>query len=370
MSMKSAQTIEKSIDNIQKAEMLEGKIRRLLDKSKSTAAKNILLVALKDLRCNKQQNQILLEELREATMDQHFLHEKKFHAWRALSPQEKKVNFIFLNEVFNEYEKDFKDELIKATKTGIIAGLNAIKNKIDSDDVKSIGKSLFISYSVIAPILIHWIKKSFEQGKIGAALEMKKSVPATPLKNIQLMNLNADALADAFVSELNTAAKQKAHEGLVKDLSTATVLAIIQQTLQDKASRMINNISGNIVGENINNGRRTIFKQFSIEIIGYRRSELLDGRTCNFCLSIDNNVVAPNDPMQNLDQVHYNCRGLWTPIMIGEELPPKIGLNPKAANSLETVAGIPTVNAFKQLKTPANDLSGEAESEIKKRLQE
>lgn len=61
----------------------------------------------------------------------------------------------------------------------------------------------------------------------------------------------------------------------------------------------------------------------------YQRSEILDDKTCNFCLSMDGRSVAPGDPLTKMDQFHPDCRGIWVAVSKQELEPPKITGVPK-----------------------------------------
>lgn len=66
------------------------------------------------------------------------------------------------------------------------------------------------------------------------------------------------------------------------------------------------------------------------DIYALQRSELIDEKTCNFCLSIDGGTFDKNDPITKIDNFCPNCRGIWVEILDDEENPPKVEGIPQA----------------------------------------
>ena len=64
-----------------------------------------------------------------------------------------------------------------------------------------------------------------------------------------------------------------------------------------------------------------------------QRSEVLDKRTCNFCLSIDERIIELDDPLGKIGTFHSNCRGIWVEILVDEKDKPKITGVPKTIRS-------------------------------------
>lgn len=298
------------------------------------------------------------------------LHDKKFKIWRALTLQEEKVDFQTLNSEYDENENSLQEELETIVQEGIDRAVISMKNRIKAGDIASIATIAFVNQNAINAIINKYIKKSFEIGKKHAAKEMDVPIPVTPTIKTQLMNLNSAMIAESFATDVDLNAKQKAIDGYSKGVDDSGIVGAIGIIATMRAAKMINSLAGNIVGENINKGRRTVFQANSNMIQGYQRTEILDGVTCDFCLSMDGEEVTADDPMATLDEVHDNCRGLWVPIQVGEPFDvANAGLNPDLEDSFDTVGGAPVVNAFKQLKAPLNDLSRGATEEVAKRMQ-
>lgn len=298
-----------------------------------------------------------------------YLHEKKFLIWRELSLQEERADFKLLSEKFNEYEDDLSSALTAVVNEELGRTMVTVKNKLTAEDIAGIAALAVVSYSKVYSVVQDYAKRAYETGKVTASQELKVPKPTTPTTKTQLINLDADMIADAFVNEIDLIVKQKAREGLEKGVATAAIMGSIAAGVQEKASKMITNIYGNVIGENINKGRRLVFDREAARIEAFERSEVLDGRTCAMCLSLDERIVRPDDPMVKLDEVHNNCRGVWIPIVSGEEFDRnEIGIPSSIVDAFDTMGGAPTVNAFKQLKKPINEGNAEVQREIKKRL--
>jgi len=95
---------------------------------------------------------------------------------------------------------------------------------------------------------------------------------------------------------------------------------------------------------------------------------VLDGNTCNMCLSLDKRVVEAGDPIAEMDMVHTHCRGLWVPIFASEEQPDNNPIPKTVIDSFDLLDGRPTVNGFKQLKKPIAKSNEDAQRIIKDKI--
>lgn len=294
---------------------------------------------------------------------------KKFTIWRTLTLQEKRVDFQVLNEMFDEGENELEKDLTDLAREDISRNMIQIKNRLKAKDISGIGDSTIISANKLEKVLNKHIKKAYENGKITAANELKAAKPVTPTVKIQIMNLDSAMISERISSSVDLAVKQKVRDGIAKGVADSATLSAASGAAQETMSTAITHTIGNVVGEYMNKGRRLVFENNAANIQGFRRSEILDGRTCAMCLSIDERVVTSDDPMSQLDEVHDNCRGVWVPVMIYEEMPDSVGFPATIENSFETIGGAPTVNAFTQLKKPLNASNKAVQSEIKRRIQ-
>jgi hypothetical protein len=99
-------------------------------------------------------------------------------------------------------------------------------------------------------------------------------------------------------------------------------------------------------------------------VYALQRSELLDSRTCNYCLSLDGRTIERDDPFGRNTIFHSSCRGIWVSILRDEEEKPAIGGIPQ---SLRDRFG-DAVNELIQPRVPNNTKNSLARKEIEKRL--
>jgi len=101
-----------------------------------------------------------------------------------------------------------------------------------------------------------------------------------------------------------------------------------------------------MVGAN-NTGRFSVFESRPEIIHSLQRSEILDTRTCNYCLSVDGRSVYPGDEIAEIEQFHHMCRGIWVAISKTEADKPDVTGVPK---DLKERVG--TLSEFRQMDKP------------------
>lgn len=297
-----------------------------------------------------------------------FAEKKTFKPFRALTEIEKKVDLVKLNEVFNDIESALESALIIAVAEGIRRSLKKIEGRLKAGDLASIADINVVNDKPIQKIIKEHNKEALEKGKESASSEIGVGVPSTPTINTQVSNFEAQQLAREFQNTVNAKAQEAAKEGFGKKIEQAAVLAAIAIAAREISSKMITNIKGTTVGENINRGRRVVFEKNITDLKGFMRSEILDDRTCNMCMSLDGRIVKADSPFAKLDLVHTNCRGVWVPILSDEPVDKPFGLPKTIESSFDTIAGVPTKNSFTQLKKPINKANQDVQEQIKKRL--
>lgn len=384
--------IAKATLNLKKVDGLESKVKDLIGKATKPEIKKKLqerLTSIADMRTRQndaikgskdkisEQQSIIKSKGRVQRVSFNFdeeiestlLHEKKMFIWRKLSLQEERVNFKLLAEKFDEYEDDLRDELTTAVKEDLDRGFIRLKNILEKGTVAGLGTLSLISPSKVSTIVNKYAKKAYETGKVTASEEMGIPNPITPVLKTQLINLDSDMIGESFAAHINAVAKQKIKEAIEKGIDAPSAMGSVVVSVREESGKMIVNVGANIIAENVNKGRRLSFDKNISNIKGFERSEVLDGRTCNVCLSLDERVIEADDPMRKLDQVHNCCRGLWVSILVDEDWPDgPIGMPPTIQKAFDTTGGVPTVNAFKQLKKPINVNNGEVKQEIHRRL--
>lgn len=286
-----------------------------------------------------------------------------------LNLQESRVDFNRLNEVFDQQQGDFSDQLTQITNDELDRVSKQAKPKLDAYDVAGIAAIAFMIRGAVDKLMRKTIKSAYEVGKAMASKELGISIPGTSVFDTQLMNLEADDIADAYSSTVENTAKATLKAGMATDASSDATIVAMRGKVKDEATRAITNIQGTVIGQYINKGREAIFFSNTNKIEAYQRTEVLDMNTCAMCLSLHHRVISPDDPMRYLESVHTHCRGLWVPILTVDATKPDVTGIPKSiADNFDLIDGRPTINGFKNMKKPINDVSKEASAIIAKKL--
>jgi len=279
-----------------------------------------------------------------------FLEDRAYSLPRHLTEQEQRTDFKFLNDQFNKIQTEMEAEILEASEAEIDRYAESAKQKLDAGDIAAILALGVWIKSKVKDILDRSLTKSFDFGKTAASKELKVSRPATSLLNTQLKNLEVGDISEGFVNELQKTGRGIIKNALAADASSAATASAVKEKMKESAETMTNNISGTLVGQYLNRGRRQVFLDNINRISAFQRSEVLDLRTCNMCASLDKRVVKADDPMAEMDVVHSHCRGVWIPIFVTEDQPKVTGIPQSIAKNFDLIDGRPTVNAFKQLK--------------------
>jgi len=97
--------------------------------------------------------------------------------------------------------------------------------------------------------------------------------------------------------------------------------------MADVIDQITENTASLTTGMLYNQGRSLAQDSNAHNIYALQRSEVLDEKVCDFCMSMDGLIVAQDDPEASEDEYHSNCRGMWVEIMNNEaELPEITGV--------------------------------------------
>jgi hypothetical protein len=155
-------------------------------------------------------------------------------------------------------------------------------------------------------------------------------------------------------------------QALNKGESTTAALAEADSAAADAIDTITEDTGQILMAGYINHGRNTVFTKFGDNIYALQRSEVLDTRTCNFCLSMDGRIIPPDDDFGDNTIFHSNCRGIWVAIINDEaELPP-IGGIPKAIRDRFEDAVNELVQPKKPIVTKGSPAAKEAQRRIDK----
>lgn len=305
-------------------------------------------------------------------------HDSVFHAaekkkpgfWRPLTLQEQRVDLTLLNEEFDKIGKGLEDELAQAMAPDIDRAVKRIGRLVDANDAAGIAAVSIINKGKVAGIVKNYIKESLEVGKKTASEELTIEVPPTPSTVTQSASIDSKIIADQIGIEIEVSAKSIAKQATLQNISQPALTAAVSREIKDVASKNILNVSAIIAGEYINRGRFIAFSKEAARIKAYQRSEILDSRTCNICMSLDQRIIKTDDPFAESGLIHSNCRGIWVPVFADEEPTGAFGIPKTVRDNFDTVGGFPTVNKFKQLKKPINRSNEQVQRELKRRLDE
>lgn len=298
---------------------------------------------------------------------------KKFELARPLTLLEEKVNYHYLNEQFNTLESQLEADLQAFFDESINNSVNKIDRKIKSEDLASIALATIISVSKLKDIIKNYSAQSLEVGKKTASEELEVERPATPSKISKINSFEANQIAETTAQRIEGKAKASIKTGILAGVTTTAILSAMINSADQEAKRSTSIITGSLIGDNINKGRKIVFDKNADLIQAYMRSEVLDSRTCNVCMSLDRRVVDAGDPFLGLSLVHNGCRGEWIAVKRNQTIDEVDGVTygiPKTVReSFNTVGGTPQQDSFTQLNKPINRANKAVQNEYKKRTQ-
>lgn len=251
--------------------------------------------------------------------------ESGFKSWRPLTFAEQKVSFDNLEKTMNEMEASFSaqaTELLTATKDDF---MEKVRQALNEGDVKALGALEIEFVAKYKQLLKDAMKSAYEYGKNNVSTEMGlASVPPNTADTLANFDFMADTIANKTAMDIETAAKISIANALKNDANILQSVGNIDAKLEDIIGKAIDNTAGILVGQSINAGRNDVFERNIGMIYALQRSEILDDKTCSFCLSMDGRVVEPTDDWADADIFHTNCRGIWVEILKDETNPPPI----------------------------------------------
>ena len=245
-----------------------------------------------------------------------------FKPRRALTFAEQKVNFQYIQDQMNKLEGQLSEQakqLLTDAKETYVSKLSAAAQKGDVETVKSLEMGFKKQY---AALLKDVMKKALDYGKGNASKEMGVDTPPTPRDFIQHIDLEADTIAQYHAEQLKRQAKQSLAEAMKKNISVAQAIGTVDALLDETIAKLVDDTSSIVTAGYINHGRDVVFDRYSDKIYALQRSEILDYRTCNYCLSVDGRIIEKDDAFGKNSIFHTYCRGIWVEILQDEEEKP------------------------------------------------
>lgn len=277
-----------------------------------------------------------------------FQEENDFTSWRKLTFAEKKVNFKSIQSQMDKLENSLNKEsraILTKAKDDYLKKLTPALEKKDSAVIKKLGLKFQSEYT---SILNKIMKDAYSFAKNSAAREMGVKPPANSADVIKAIGISADTIASKQAEQIVSEAKTVLVDRLAKGENVPKTIGAVEAALAKTIEKITRDTSAIVVSGNINLGRRTVFDKNASKIYALQRSEVLDQKTCNFCLSIDERIITMEDPLGKIGTFHSNCRGIWVEILQDEEEKPKISGVP---NSIRDRLGDAT-NELLQPKKP------------------
>lgn len=262
----------------------------------------------------------------------------EYEAWRPLTFAERKVNFQSMKDALASFESILTDKLDEITTRQKEDLLNQVKKAVENNDVAALGAIKAKYKGEISQAMTDIQKELFEIGKKNAATEMSVKVPPTKAEVKGALRVQNDAVVDAYVNDLESAAKKTASAQIAKKAGSITNTsaaeavgvtgAVVDKVIDTGKSAM----KGLTLSGALNLGRSVIFERYPEKIYGFQFSAIIDAVTSDICLSLDGRVVkAGSREFYELNPpLHDHCRSLWVEILNEETFKPKFTSIPKS----------------------------------------
>ena len=320
---------------------------------------------IKDFKKHKQLFSMVLITLRER-MDRltwrKFQEDNDFESWRKLTFAEKKVNFEGIQNKMDKLENSLNKEsrtLLTKAKEDYLKRLTPALEKKDIAAIKKLELKFTKEYT---KILNKQMKDAYDFAKSNAAREMGVKSPASNADVIRSINIGADTIAHKQAEQITAEAKTVLADRMAKGENVSKTIGAIEAAITKTIKKVTRDTSAIVIAGHINLGRRTVFDKNASKIYALQRSEILDSKTCNFCLSMDERIIEIDDPLGKIGTFHSHCRGIWVEILQEEEEKPKISGVP---NSIRDRIGDAT-NELLQPKNPITKKTSAAAKAINK----
>jgi len=278
----------------------------------------------------------------------YFQEHNDFDGWRPLTFAEKKVNLKSIQSQINKLENNLTVESKKILNTAKDDYLKKLTPLIEKRNVAAIKKLEAKFTSKYTALLNDIMRKAYNFAKNNAAREMGVKAPADNQDVIRSISIGADTIAAKQAQAITDNAKIVLVDKLAKGESTSNIVGAMDAAIVKVIDKVTRDTANIVIAGHINLGRKTVFDKNQNKIYALQRSEILDSKTCNFCLSIDERIIKKDDPLGKTGIFHSSCRGIWVEILEDEESKPKIGGVP---NSIRDRVGDAT-NELLQPKKP------------------
>lgn len=355
---------DKNVTEKEVEEAIQSKLMGMstADKIDFTAEKRDEMIDMpKKFSIFKMAEEVLTNEYNKLTW-QRFQENNDFKSWRKLTFAEKKVNFQRIQEEMDKLEGMLtKGSIAQLTKEKdvYLAKMAVAMRKKDTVLMKQLQVQFTKKYTAL---LNDVMKKSYTFAKNNAAREMGVKAPPSSKEALRAISISSDSIARKQAEQLTADSKRVLVDRIAKGESVSKTIGAMDATMAKAIEKVTRDTSALAISGNINIGRRTVFEKNADKIYALQRSEILDKRTCNFCLSMDSRIIEKDDRLAKTGPFHSNCRGIWVEILQDEENKPTISGVP---NSIRDKVG-EEANELIQPKNPIVKKNSPAAKKIDK----
>lgn len=277
--------------------------------------------------------------------------EPVFVGWRPLTFAEKKVDFARITEKITEFEQNYIKDTIKILEEASPVMLDKFRVALKAKDMTAIRNMALEYKGAYRKEILRHLGLIYEFGKRGASKEMGIAAVKTPEDELKRLIMQADTIADMHESDIVKGMKLTILKEMKNGKSVDEAISKVAIEMAKMTNTLTYNTAVLTTGSLFNQGRYTAIYENRKMVYALQRSEILDMRICNYCLSMDGRIVKVSDPIAKADIFHSNCRGIWVEIMKDEAELPDINGVPKTL--LDKYDG--GVNEFEQLDKPVID---------------
>jgi SPP1 gp7 family putative phage head morphogenesis protein len=232
--------------------------------------------------------------------------------FRELTKAERRVKFKEIEDYLDRTEELFINKIRSLLMSEKPRLLNKFETAIRNKDFSTLQKIALQMKGKYAELYREHMKDLFEYGKLKASYEIKQPAPPTPEsennrivdESIYFVNYNEEKL----LSDL----KEISAVCLIdEDITPEQAMDKLENAYDTFLNRNVPASSSLVTSGELNNGRQFTFEQYKDELYGYQWSAILDGRTCNYCASMDGRVIGTEDKafhQYKPGEVHFHCR--------------------------------------------------------------
>jgi len=267
--------------------------------------------------------------------------------WRNLTAAEKGIDLSKIERAMDYMESQFVgsvSDLIEQERKSVI---EFAKQAIDLKDPSLMSNYQPVYEDEIADKIYTLYTEAFEKGKILASNELGIQAPVTKSIYENSARARAMAIADKMVNDLISEVNFAITDLMERGVARGVLVKSLGEITLAKLAVIVSRASSNSMVGAINTGRFSVFESRPEIIHSLQRSEILDTRTCNYCLSVDGRSVYPGDEIAEIEQFHHMCRGIWVAISKTEADKPDVTGVPK---DLKERVG--TLSEFRQMDKP------------------